>query len=427
MKKLILTILFCLIASAGYTQEAILEVDTLYKQESYLGEELDKVVIGDEKVVRIDATDSKDVKTYIEPTIKFTKWNEEESPTLSYPTPTGMTDKTLIDGEGVRLYGGAEDFYFKQYDDQTMKFGLILNEIPDKSKIVTIDGVEYYQWVFKLTGWENFDFLKQEIFKDDPKCVEVNINGKTYYRIYHTDDDGYKQHEDKVDGSCVVYHKTKKNYEIGKTNYGMGRIGCIFRPQILDADGKFLGWANLDIKDGQYILSAETKLFDAKYPIKFNDEFGYHPLSGGTADARSNRTGVALCSLSANGTVTTISACLDDANWSGAAIYNITSGDPSTIKTSPAYLAGTSQTKLWKTYNVTDTALTSGDWGLCLWLADSNTFYYYDTDASYHIDWESGEFLDPFVLQFTDSSRRMWIYATYTPSAGGARRIIFID
>ena len=229
-----------------------------------LGESQDKVVVGNEKVVFAELSVDDKVVEYVEPTIRFTKWLEEESLTLSYPTPTGMTDKTLIDGEGVRLYGGAEDFYFKQYDDNTFKFGLVLNSIPDKSKVVSIDGVEKYQWVFQLLGADRLVQIKR------PPLIKDNGNGTKTFDSFG----GEGEHENSQKFyRTVSTTETIYNQETTVTRLEHGF--SFLRPRFIDAKENVI-WADLEIQGTNYIVTVDKKWIDeAVYPIKANDTVTY--------------------------------------------------------------------------------------------------------------------------------------------------------
>lgn len=262
---------------------ALTKIPTLQKvigQSRYLttlGEANDMVIIGKDT----------DPLTQLSPKIEFSKWNNEEKLSIEYE---GMSAATPTVTNGIITTGNAkEGFYIHRYSDDTLKFGLILHSIPDKSKIVTIDGIEYYQWQFKLTGWENFDFFYQ------PPLTQKEIN------------EGSIRPDDVV-GSYAVYHKTKKNHVIGETNYQTGKIGHDYRPKFIDAQGK-TEWAILQYDKGIRTVSISKDFLDnAVYPVKANDTYGSTVIGATDASMATKDTSLNVSgTMPANGTITAIS------------------------------------------------------------------------------------------------------------------------
>lgn len=224
---------------------------TAEEYKTTLGESADEVICCPvtEKVTFAEIRPDLSIKEYVEPTISFSKWNKEETLSIIYPD-TLFSDKTLVDGE-VRMTADKEGFYFRQHDTDTLKFGLILNETPKNTQV----------WMFKLKNWENYRFEKQLLLQDDIDAGRVIL--KNPQRI----------------GGYSVRHKTKKGNQ-----YTTGKFGNIDCPRLIDADNNFLGLVDLNIKDGDYILSIENipqKVLDiAKLPLKFNDTFGVTSVDG---------------------------------------------------------------------------------------------------------------------------------------------------
>ena len=241
-----------------------------------LGTEADEVIIGNEKN-----------PLAFEPTICFTKWSKECSLTLKLP-PDLISNTTPTLDKQLTIGDSKTGFYFAPQED-VFKFGLILYEKPTTNT-----------WSFQLEGWEEFDFLYQEPYS--------NVNEEDM-SSWETTPWGTESHQEAgVAGSYAVYHKWKANYELGGTNYQNGKFCHIFRPKILDADGNKIGWADINIKDGIYILTVAQKILDtAKYPIRFNDDVGYKTI-GGTYDYGDTSNTPIWCPIygtpASNGTMT---------------------------------------------------------------------------------------------------------------------------
>lgn len=100
-----------------------------------------------------------------------------------------------------------------------------------------------------------------------------------------------------VIGSYAIYHKSKINNE-----YQAGKVGHIYRPQIIDAAGNKV-WGDLFIDNSQMIVTIPQQfLDDAVYPIRHaaGATFGYTTLgasntgdNGGDSEVSSQFTGAA--------------------------------------------------------------------------------------------------------------------------------------
>lgn len=408
IKKFLFTLLFLGIATNGFTQPKIANIQKVTGKQLYktiLGEDNDEVILGDEKNA-----------TTFKPHIKFTRWNKENSLTIKVPDDLIPNATTSLVGKELIHKNHKIGFYFNRADDINFKFGLILYEKPSTNT-----------WSFQLEGWQEFDFFYQ------PPLKNVNPDGSTW----EIDKNGRSDRPVEVNGSYAIYHKNKANYEVGKINYRCGKFGHIFRPRILDTDNKFLCWADLHIKDGIYTITIDQKILDtAKYPIKFNDWFGTQDIGqtantswGGEEYEKANST------PEFNGTLTSIthycSKVSDPAPTLFVAIY---SDDGTAVN----LLAGetTGQT-LPDSYNWLEVSLNYADIvaETQYWLAHyvpyagaSTMYQKYDSDSSNEHRYK-GSGSTPWSNPAADTygaSRIMSIYATYTPS-GAARRVIIIQ
>jgi hypothetical protein len=373
MKKLILALSFLLLTSTAWAQLAKDPSKQTYK--AMLG--TDEVIVGDEK--------SADFKAQV----KFTKWNKEESLTIK----SDIVGTPQATAKGVKL----QNFYFDKHSEELFKFGLILDKKPATNT-----------WTFQLDGWENFYFFYQPPLKNE------NPDGSTWEGGSHRPAD--------VNGSYAVYHKTKRDYITGQTNYGTGKFGHIYCPKFIDARGESV-WANLHIENGVYTISVSPDFLDkAVYPIKANDTFGYGDVGGTLQDFGSNQAYYAksYTTPSSNGTLTSISYYgrkIGDADLE-VALYSDNSGAPNTrlaytttgtafgasngwVSTDLSYASVTASAQYWFGFGCT-----------------SATFYGYYDDVG------SGNYItlggSPFPNPATPGSYYPeWhsIYATYTPAS----------
>jgi len=220
-----LALLLCLLGNA-YAQT---KADILSSTAITLGESNDTVRFVPNKLVSVDTTGA-EVKTYIEPAIQLSKWNNEETLILEIPSDVGYTDKTVDNTTGeVKMSNKSEGFYFKKYDAETLKFGIILYSIPKSNK-----------WVFNIIGAENLEFVRPaSIFKDGvAQHIEEQLGG---YKI-----------NSKVTGE---------------------KFGFFKQPIFRDAKGNTCK-ARLLIEKDQYIITVPQEFLDkAVYPVIANDSF----------------------------------------------------------------------------------------------------------------------------------------------------------
>lgn len=234
----------------------------LYK--TTLGEDNDEVIIGDE--LSLDTVNLK-------PKIKFTKWGKENSLSIIIPDDLITDKKPKLENNNKTLEIGDNKvgFYFEPQDDEiNFKFGLIFYEKPTTNT-----------WTFQLERWEEFDFFYQ------PPLANVNADGSSWEYMIDKEGNivGGAKMSAEGSGSYAIYHKTKKDYAVGKTNYKNGKFGHYLRPKFIDANGISV-WANLDIKDGVVTITIPQEFLEnATYPTKANDIFGTdtYPTEGWSA------------------------------------------------------------------------------------------------------------------------------------------------
>lgn len=250
-KKIILIFLLLALCKTSYCAESLFRKcveGCIY--ETKLGVDDDSVFIGYEK------------SNQLEPKIKLTRWNGEESLSIKF---NSFNNTPMINGSQITLSGADKIFYVKKYSKDVLKFGINFTKKPSSNTII-----------FQMDNWENFEFLYQP-----PLLNSISIgNGEIKGIDPSSTEFNYVTRPDDVDGSYAVYHKTKANHIIGQTDYHTGKFCHIYRPKFIDSSGKKV-WGNINIKDGIYTVTIPQDFIDkAKYPIISNDTIGYTSVGG---------------------------------------------------------------------------------------------------------------------------------------------------
>lgn len=387
-----------------------------------IGEDRDEVIVGDEAS-----------PLQFKPEITFTKWNKESSLTILPPEDLIPNGRLSFENNQLTYQNDKIGWYTKPDPDnnENFKFGLILNDYTDSSETVIIDGEEYSQWTFKLEGWEEYNFFYQPSLTEEwkigdedgriVKITETDCFDKDGNLIVHRPID--------VVGSYAVYHKSKRDNIIGKTNYMTGKFSHIYRPRFISATGD-TQWAKLDIKDGVYKVAVLKKWKDfAVRPIKANDTFG--ATSQGGSEFSPNGVAALKGSPVGNGNCSTISAWLH--NNSGSTAYDARGGiyNHDGVNDLPEDLlqdSGVFSLALGfnglRDFTITSQAITLGtNYWVAIGTTNDNLTLYYDTTTPGRSVRDLG--VGIFDNPFSNSPDNIWttltfsIYATYTPSGGG--------
>jgi hypothetical protein len=422
MKKLtltFLTILFCLFTVTCFAQPT--KISNITKQASgeiykvTLGAENDEVVIGDEK-------NSATFKNQV----TFKKWfNEKQGDfenSLSIIPPADLIpNATVTSSNGqILIRNNKIGFYYNKdpTSEDNLKFGLILYERPQSNV-----------FQFQLEGWEDWEFLYQ------PPLKNVNPDGSTW------EDNGKggirTQSLPEANGSWCVYHKTKRDYWVGLTpNYQIGKFGVFYRPRLFDADGNFLGWADINIVNGVYTFSIENIPQDAinkaKLPLISNDTFGNTgtPSTGEDADSVFPNASKSITTPVYSGTLTKITLYCKISSGTPkfqGALYSDVSG---TCTARLAYDA--TGTTVGASYGPIDSSVSYGSIvaGTQYWLGHKSNStdlfnYKYDTGESGEMHYNDAitAYPDPWT-DVNNNTQRLGIYATYTPSGGATGSLL---
>lgn len=177
--------------------------------------------------------------------VEMERWGGEEklvvsrAGTFAKSTKLGATTESII----LDKADGKESFVVRT-STEGVEMDIILNEKPLTNK-----------FDFQIAEAEDMDFFYQPPLSTD----EI--------------EQGFIRPENVI-GSYAVYSKTKANYEIGKTNYGTGKLFHIYRPEVIDALGNKV-WGVLDYTNGILSVSVDQKFLDtASYPVTIDPDFG---------------------------------------------------------------------------------------------------------------------------------------------------------
>lgn len=380
-KTIVVLMLFCFWVINCYAQQITPVVDKAAFRAS-IGQDNDEIVIGDEKS-----------NNNFKPQVELNRWNKESSLTIEYDK-AGFTNATLIDGK-INSKNGTEEVNLYKIDDDNLEFEISLNEKPATNK-----------WQFALSGWEEFNFFYQ------PALTQTEIDAGAI-------------RPDNVIGSYAVYHKTKRNWQIGKTDYKTGKAFHIYRPKLTDADGKEL-WADLLIENGIMTITADSSWLDkAIYPVIIDPNIGYASI-GATSiqltDIGGNVIGMLDgVTLSSNGTLNNayVYAYSGGPINAHVGVYVDSSGEPG------ALIANTTTQLSWTIYAPAAWSskpisgnVVSGNkyWAMIMHTGYNSTLYYDTAGNSVRRNMTYGTWVDPFGAH-TNDTKKWSVYVSYTETA----------
>lgn len=136
----------------------------------------------------------------------------------------------------------------------------------------------------KPEGYEFEVILKKKPTTNIVSMIVATKGLAFYYQPALTQeeiDDGCIRPENVV-GSYAVYHESKVGdySKAGLKNYKAGKAFHIYRPKIIDAEGKEV-WGKLDITDDLLTVEISQDFLDtAVYPVIVDPTFGYESLGG---------------------------------------------------------------------------------------------------------------------------------------------------
>ena len=226
-----------------------------------------------------------------------------------------------------------------------------------------------------------------------------------------------------VVGSYAVYHQTKGGMnDINGKDYKTGKAFHIFRPKIIDAEGKET-WGNLHIENGIYSEEIPQDFLNkAVYPIKSNATFGWGVLGSNFNMVADNILASSeTVSPTQNGTLISMSYYgYDSGDLVKIAVYE------NTVLIDYTGGIALGATADWFSGNVilgAKSVYTTSNY-LLAWQPNATVRYYYDllaaANAYSKTQTYATAFPDPITWSDYAAKYHFSIYATYTPAGGGA-------
>lgn len=357
-------------------------------------------------------------KAEFSPEIKISRWDEVNFkiiPKLE-GIPTRDKDLTFI-GDKIKFSTPKIDYEMYEYSEGEggYKFIWTLKEKP-KSNIVEFgietSGLDFFYQPPLTQEFQNGyseEFGKEIVVTETQvKDLEGNI---------------LVERPEKVVGSYAVFHQTKGVInDINGKDYKTGKAFHIYRPKLIDDNGwEVWGNLNIDTEKGIYSVEIPEDFYNnAVYPIKSNDEFGYHPVTPESTYQLANYLYTYAFACPAAGTVTQISfyeTSISDvtANQSFVA-YDASNRTDYSPELNEDWDPG------WRTQNVQVGATLSAQTYYLGFFCQGAGYvaFYFDTDAGATNWYESVAYTYPPPATWTKSqsaqTRKFAIYVTYTPS-----------
>lgn len=227
-----------------------------------------------------------------------------------------------------------------------------------------------------------------------------------------------------VINSLALYSPFKNN------QYGVGKIGHIYRPYVVDYGG-VKEWCNFTYEgNGEVRLWLPPEILNVgKYPLWIDPTFGY-TSAGASYEASENRIyGVQGTTGGTGGTIDKLTAYVLSNNSLKfrAGVYTESSDAPdSPVDTELTGVAAPNPAAWTDNANLAGNAvLASTNYYSCIWLEGGTGVIriYYDnveSDSSYkNLTYSGGSWPDPFSETGGWTSRCYSIYTTYTEGGGG--------
>ena len=325
------------------------------------------------------------------PQMRYKKFGGEVDLGITYDGVKATGNRPLFSNK-MEFKDAKQEMAIYPINATSTEFEVILNEKP-ATNIVT----------FTLDNWQNLDFFYQ------PALTPQEIA------------EGAERPENVI-GSYAVYANGKANYctNCGTPNYGMGKVGHIFRPLINDSAGTEV-WGDLHIENGILSVTIPQDFLDnAVYPVRHAAglTFGYTSI-GGTSVSHGNSIAIGggdSFSPASNGTVDSISI------YASAVSKNFKGGIYTTGGSLSAYHNTNSaavSTAAWYTITMNNGSVSSTTSYYILTKADAISTWYYDSGSNalryfsttYTTNWPAS------VTFTTNATRNYSIYATYTADA----------
>ena len=220
--------------------------------------------------IKVEIGDSKQTDFY--PQVKHCRWDNEVN--VSYRLVDSEKDSPQIITENGRIKyikNRIEAHFYdllesNEHPEGGYEFEVILKEKPKTNvvRFTLVDkGVEYF-YQPELEDYEVQEMAEREnitLLEAKRKCRPENVVG-----------------------SYAVYTKESKTNYAGGKEYKCGKVGHIFRPKIVDANGTEV-WGDLHIENGILSVTIPQKFLDeAVYPVRHAAGLTFGYTSVGASD-----------------------------------------------------------------------------------------------------------------------------------------------
>jgi len=358
--------------------------------------------------LNIEIGDSKQPDFY--PQLKVMRWDNEVNVSIRLLNNDGNTLSS--DNNKIFFSGKKQELNFyelldnKKCPEGGYAFDVILKEKPLINKIefsIVSKGVDFFYQ----------PPLNTEKLEEGQTATETDIFDKNGKVVAHC--------EDNIPGSYAVYCSEERiNWKGGKL-YRAGKVGHIYRPKIIDANGNWI-WGDLLIESGLMTVTIPQEFLDkAIYPILIDPEFGV-TTRGGAGRSTTNERGQ-LMTLSEAGTVTELHGYSKASSGTvtyNMAVYDATNGNASPPTNLKGYTAGGSinTTAGWHEYAV-DSEFSLSASGYFI-VGQASASYSYYTDSGGTTCGKAGytyPFSDPHGTSNYSTSYKISLHAVYSTSS----------
>lgn len=346
--------------------------------------------------INVEIGDSKQAE--FKPQFKISRWDNEVNFSLRAEEHPAAT----IETQGEIIKYKTPDYEVHMYDK------------PEVSE----DGGFEFEWVLPKKPKTNV--LSTTI---QTKGLKFNYQSElTQEEI----DEGAERPEN-VEGSYAVYHATKGGMnDATGMEYKMGKAFHIYRPKVTDVNGnETWGELNINEKTGKLTVTVDQTFLDnAVYPVIVDPTFGFESI-GGSNSTFGDTIRAPLYTSGVAGTADKITFYLTgwgagSGNFVKCALYldsDVSLLSPQTAEHESPQSDG------WFDFGFTGgpSISSSTDYEIAGW-SDASIRYYYDASGSHFFRGLTyGSWPDPGG--FSDTNRKVSIYATYTESGGAAAEL----
>jgi len=328
------------------------------------------------------------------PKIRLWRWNKEDYLDIEFPVKAKPLSKGMHSPKLTQEYSGFNVSLYPLWnftENGGFEFEIVLKQKPKTNKFtfsINDSGLEFY---YQPPLYEQYGLTEPNSTCNATDC-------------------GNSHRPENIVDSYAVYHSSKKN-----NKYRAGKLFHIYRPKIIDSEGKE-AWAKLNIDKGKLTIEIPQDFLDkANYPVTIDPTFGYDTIGGSDYDASLDRIIGSWFTLSEDGTAESITFYLHTDSYDDGprklGIYR--KSDDSFVIGTDEYSGETPDA--WIKHDLTaSTDLTSGDYWLVHWGEEHALRYDIDETEKGGVDSESypGTWPDPWSPAF--QSYKYSIYCTYS-------------